>query len=643
MEGQEKVIVGAGRLDFGTILDFKGDNGLRVRNCRRLTLCNMWISARELTGEGAAIEIAGESPCEVNLLNTMIEGHIGLKVRAPAEVRVQGCHFFGGDPGLLVAHPKASVTVLGGNFQSEIVHIRQTAGHLEAYGIGFQIAKGGADIELNTASAKPFIIAACRTEGPEYLLRTPDTAEKIDVVVKACSLPGTVKFVRYGAAGTLTLFGSNCPRGIEASTSPGTVWSIGNTLGTSFGGSAPYQIGPKGQVLALADLWGTLKPDDPYREPGNAFITPDMDWGEGPSGPAKNVRFLQTEAPMPSLEKASVLTPVPMPAVANIVDLIPSVKSSGAAGDGKTDDTAALQQAIEANRKGPLYFPPGEYHITKPLFLDHRNGGWFVGAGKEKTLIVNTAGGAVLTTDGCGYAAFQDLAFVAAEGADAPAFDLSWDQRHKAPPDFLGSALQANIFHRCRFVGGAVGLSIGREGYMGSESLLVDCEFVRCKIGLAVCNYNALSNNAVRCLFQDNEVAVAQASAGSFNVFDSRIEGSKQTDFKLGNSAGDCFYVSNTTSTSPRLLNTGNTGAVINVLFDGFRYVGQQPITLTSYNAGGSVLFLYGDLGEGTLAADGSIANKALVLLGTQYRSQKVFQLGGRAKGFLLVGKGREP
>jgi hypothetical protein len=46
-----------------------------------------------------------------------------------------------------------------------------------------------------------------------------------------------------------------------------------------------------------------------------------------------------------------------------------TVLDFGAAGDGKTDDTAAIQELIDA-KAGSIRFPAGSYRITKPLVVD---------------------------------------------------------------------------------------------------------------------------------------------------------------------------------------------------------------------------------------------------------------------------------
>ena len=50
-----------------------------------------------------------------------------------------------------------------------------------------------------------------------------------------------------------------------------------------------------------------------------------------------------------------------------------SVKDYGARGDGKADDSAAIQKLYDMASRGKvitIYFPPGKYRITKTLTLE---------------------------------------------------------------------------------------------------------------------------------------------------------------------------------------------------------------------------------------------------------------------------------
>ncbi len=637
---QDGLIMGAGRLDYGTQLHFGPAGKLRIQNCKRLTLCNLWIGLQP-GADVAGIEIVGDEPCDVRFLNCMIgvsgqDRGTGLAMRAPGQLLLQSCHFFGGNPGLLIDHPQAEVTVLGGNYQAETIHIRQQAGWLQAYAIGFQIASGGADVEITGQTPKPIIIAACRSEGPQYILRAPDTDEQIDVIMKACggAVTEPQPLARYGAAGTLIALGNNAVGGFEAPASTGTIVSAGNTFRRGPQERNPYEIGPQTHLYSAGDLWYMLGPQEEFRVPAGGLMDAAAMQQLGYPIP-ENLQFLPSGADFPALTQVASPLWGTVPLIANIADLIPSVKQWGAVGDGETDDTDALQKALDESRHGPLYFPEGKYKLTRALFVDHRNGGWFVGAGPDKTVLTNTAGGGVLRTDGCGYSAWQDLAFVASPDAPDPAFDLSWDQRNPAPPDFLGSALQANVFYRCRFEGGAAGLCIGREGYMGSETLAVDSTFSNSGEGFAVRNYNALTNNAVGCTFRDNGIHMSQI-AGSFNAVECTFENARQSDLKMQNSAADAFYFANCTSNGPQpIFGTQQTGATVNAFFDGCTFTAPAQ-ALVSYAAGGSVTFVNSDLTAGSLSGGSGISVSSLFLIHSQTTAEKPINAGGRSVGYVF-------
>jgi len=104
-----------------------------------------------------------------------------------------------------------------------------------------------------------------------------------------------------------------------------------------------------------------------------------------------------------------------------------SVLDFGATGDGTTDDTAAIQLAIDSRKS--LHWPPGEFIITDELTFPATTvpgGGWWKGGGMSRTnpqvstrdgptttLIWDGAvGGTMISSAGLAGWAFEDMAFV---------------------------------------------------------------------------------------------------------------------------------------------------------------------------------------------------------------------------------------
>lgn len=69
-----------------------------------------------------------------------------------------------------------------------------------------------------------------------------------------------------------------------------------------------------------------------------------------------------------------------------LVPTAANVKSFGAKGDGKHDDTQAFIDAIEKTKAGAIYIPPGRYKITKIIYIQKPN---LVlrGAGPDRTVL----------------------------------------------------------------------------------------------------------------------------------------------------------------------------------------------------------------------------------------------------------------
>lgn len=63
-----------------------------------------------------------------------------------------------------------------------------------------------------------------------------------------------------------------------------------------------------------------------------------------------------------------------------------NVKNYGAKGDGVTDDTAAIKQAVEDNPYNCIFFPKGTYIISEPIIIEHSYG----------ALLGETRGGSII-------------------------------------------------------------------------------------------------------------------------------------------------------------------------------------------------------------------------------------------------------
>ncbi len=123
------------------------------------------------------------------------------------------------------------------------------------------------------------------------------------------------------------------------------------------------------------------------------------------------------------------------------------MRNYGAAGDGTTDDTAAINSAINAatgnaspaaNTRLPtagVYLPPGKYKVTSDLLIQSVEGFAFAGAGAELSMLLATGTGfknAVLNIDGSAMGSFQGFSIMG-DGTEAAgdqalpnAINLTW-------------------------------------------------------------------------------------------------------------------------------------------------------------------------------------------------------------------------
>jgi len=210
----------------------------------------------------------------------------------------------------------------------------------------------------------------------------------------------------------------------------------------------------------------------------------------------------------------------------------------GASGDGRSDDTAALQQSLaEAVRPGapPVVFvPSGTYRITQTLTLSFAANVSLVGEDPATTRIVwdGPMGGTMLSINGVAYSRFARLTFDGRRRASV-AVDQSWDGSR---PNFD----TGNEYADDRFLDVQYGIHGGFKGAGFAETSIVRSQFVRnSAAGVALGNFNALDIWIRDSLFEDCAVGVTNATgAGNFHVYSSVFRRSAVADLEMGNTGG---------------------------------------------------------------------------------------------------------
>jgi hypothetical protein len=143
----------------------------------------------------------------------------------------------------------------------------------------------------------------------------------------------------------------------------------------------------------------------------------------GMSATGQLVRFADVQyAPNNALVTATGST-TPRTLANRAADVV-NVKDFGATGDGVTDDTAAIQAAINYfpnGANGTIIFPNGTYNISSTIFNNNRN---LLFLGNESTIYLTANATYVfnLTGSGC---TFQDFVISKAQGTTASAFLIS--------------------------------------------------------------------------------------------------------------------------------------------------------------------------------------------------------------------------
>ena len=204
----------------------------------------------------------------------------------------------------------------------------------------------------------------------------------------------------------------------------------------------------------------------------------------------------------------------------------------GAVGDGKADDTAAIQKALlDVRRSGSpkrvLYFPAGTYRITSTLRLDrvshHEPLGMSVtGEDPQKTVIRwdGPAGGNMLHYN----AWFASLSRLTFDGAGKAKTAIEHGEKFTTANEFADLVIRDVQF----------GIEAGiKDGI--AETAVLRCRFYRCaKAAISIQNFNSLDWYIWDSWFEDCGIgATNEFGAGNFHVYRSVFLRSADADITI--------------------------------------------------------------------------------------------------------------
>lgn len=197
-----------------------------------------------------------------------------------------------------------------------------------------------------------------------------------------------------------------------------------------------------------------------------------------------------------------------------------SVKDHGAIGDGKADDTVAIQKAFDKLKWGAtIYFPAGAYRVTDTLFIRNTQKSkepmhaiQLVGHGRDTRLVWGgKAGQVMLETDGTGYSRMVGIDFDGGGKSSIGYYQMAMTAfptvlrfQHCAYRNFTMAGVYAEprldkfafpetSFENCLFQKCAIGVSFT---WFNDYDIIFDgCEFRQCGIGIECVHGNYYVRN----------------------------------------------------------------------------------------------------------------------------------------------------
>ena len=223
-----------------------------------------------------------------------------------------------------------------------------------------------------------------------------------------------------------------------------------------------------------------------------------------------------------------------------------------AVGDGITDDTAALQAALNSSTVGKtIYLPPGTYKITSTLVMHNSTGSTVIGDGSGTRIVwAGASGGVMFWSDGNPYTRYVGLSWDG-NGTAAVGFD------HAAKTTFETEIQHINETYR-NFT--SFGIRVGSNQVLASAEILYrNCLFSNCTNGIGMLAFNDYDNTIDQCQFENCSIGVL-CDHGNFYARNSHFENSGVSDFYFNPEHG-CSIRRCTSTGSKQFVNSINSVA----------------------------------------------------------------------------------
>ena len=202
----------------------------------------------------------------------------------------------------------------------------------------------------------------------------------------------------------------------------------------------------------------------------------------------------------------------------------------GAKGDGKADDTAAIQKALDDMKTVPrndwavLYFPAGVYRITKTLGTLRKDHSDYLGS----TLVGEDPATTILLWDGpAGHPMLRFDAWYSKVSR------LTFDGRGKANGGLLRAGGFSTYTEHSDLVFkdiNGIAMNLGNAEAQGiAETAVLRCKFLRCGEGISTINWNTLDIYVWYCLFEDCGKGIYNRM-GNYHCYENVFLRSKEMD-----------------------------------------------------------------------------------------------------------------